>query len=106
MKAGKLTMAIGAGALFALTGTSVVAEDKWLGERGDNWEEHVQSSKTRAQVNAELNEARRQDLIGYGDDASYPHIPVAKSSRSREEVREEAAAAQRYPEEGVEYSGQ
>lgn len=106
MKAGKLTMALGAGALLALSGASALAEDRWLGERGDNWEEHVQSSRTRVQVAAERDDARRQDQVGYGDDAGYPHIAAAKSSRSREEVRADAAAADRFPDEGVGYSGQ
>lgn len=90
MKSGKLTIVIAAGALLAVAGGSAFASDKWLGDQG---QDHIVSTKTRAQVIAELKEAREQGLIVIGDDPNYPRLPAAKSTRSRAEVCAEAMKA-------------
>ncbi len=64
MTSRKLSIAIVAGALVTAVGSGAFASDKWLGDRGDNWEEHIVSTKTRGQVIAELNEASAQGLVG------------------------------------------
>lgn len=104
MKSGKLSIAIAVGTLFAVAGSGAFASDKWLGDRGDNWEEHIVSTKTRAQVIAELEEARAKGLVTYGEEPNYPQTPVAKSTRSRAEVRAEAAKAASNPDRSIEYS--
>lgn len=81
------------------------ANDKWLGNRGDNWEAHVTSTKTRAQVIAELNEARAQGLVRNGQEYDYPRLPVAKSTRTRDEVRVEMIEAAKNGVRAIEYSG-
>lgn len=104
MKARKFSVLIIA-SLFAAAGSAALANDKWLGDRGDNWEEHVVSTKTRAQVIAELNEARTQGLLSRGD-TDYPKSAAVKSSRTRDEVRAEAISATINPDRSIEYSGQ
>jgi hypothetical protein len=56
MKSNKLFLAIVTGVLFASFGTSAFANDKTNGEGDANWLDHIVSSKTRAQVVAELKE--------------------------------------------------
>lgn len=90
--------------LFTLAGSTAFANDKWLGNRGDNWEEHITSTKTRAQVIAELNEAFAQGLVGYGQETEYPKTPVVKSTRTRDEVRAEAIDAAKNPTRTTDYS--
>lgn len=90
MKSNKLSIAIIFGALIAVIGPHALASDKWLGDRGDNWEEHIKSTKSRAEVIAEMQEARAQGLLRQGDDSQYPATPAATSARSRDAVRTEA----------------
>lgn len=104
MKSNKFSLSIVTGVVFAIAGSSAFASDKWLGDRGDNWQDHVVSTKTRAQVIAELKEARAQGLIVNGDDPHYPRLPVATSTRSRAEVRAEAAGASQNKDRSMEYS--
>lgn len=90
MKPNTFPIALVASALCMMTGTTAIASDKWLGDRGDNWEEHIRSTKTRAQVIAELNEARAKGLLpNNGDASSYPEPLGAAIGRSRSEVRTE-----------------
>lgn len=103
MKSAKLSLSIAAGVLFAVAGSGAFASDKWLGDQGDNWLEHVKSTKTRAEVKAELKEAREQGLIMTGD-TSYPPEPAVKSTRSRAAVRAEAAEAAKTRDRSIEYS--
>lgn len=73
MKRSKLSPVFFVGAMCAAFGSTAVASDKWLGDRGDNWEEHIVSTKARAQVIAELNDARAKGLLpDNGEAASYP----------------------------------
>lgn len=51
------------------------------------------STKTHAQVIADLEEVRSQGLVVNGGDSNYPRLPVAKSTRLRTEVRAEAIEA-------------
>lgn len=104
MKARHIFLSVATGMLI-VAGSGASADDKWLGDRGSNWEEHVKSFKSRAEVVAELNEARAQGLVGNVGDANYPSTPVAKSTRSRDEVRAEGAQAARNPNRAIEYSG-
>lgn len=89
MKLNKSTFTMAA--LLVAVSTSSIANDKWLGDSGDNWQEHIVSTKTRAQVIAEIKEARAQGLISDGDDSLYPRIPEAKSTLTRDAARAKAA---------------
>lgn len=95
--------AIALSALFTLGLTNAFAGDV-VG--GDNWVEfnNIASTKTRAEVIAELKEARAQGLIGTNIETTYPKLPALASTRSRDEVRAEALAANKKPERSVEYS--
>lgn len=93
MKSKNLSIAITFGALIAVVGSNALASDKWLGNRGDNWEEHIKSTKSRAEVIAEMQEARAQGLLRQGDDPHYPATPAATNARSRDAVRAEAGKA-------------
>lgn len=104
MKSKKLSVVMAFGALFAVASTNVFASDKWLGDRGDNWEEHIKSTKSRAEVVAEMEQARAQGLLRQGDDPHYPATPVVTSSRSREAVRAEAAKANAAKKPNPDYS--
>ncbi len=53
-------------------------------------QEPVVSTKTRAEVQAELAQARAQGLLPRGDIQNFPVLAPARSTRSREEVRSEA----------------
>ncbi|RZI40059.1 DUF4148 domain-containing protein [Herbaspirillum sp. HC18] len=104
MKSYKISSFVVTAVLGAVAGSPAFASDKWLGNRGDNWEEHIVSTKTRAQVIAELNAARSAGLISYGQEPRYPDLPVAKSGRSREQVRAEAIDAAKNRQQNIEYS--
>ncbi|WP_237174033.1 DUF4148 domain-containing protein [Paracandidimonas lactea] len=52
----------------------------------------VPAPKTRAQVVAELQEARAQGLLSYGE-LDYPVVQQAPSSKTRQQVQAELAAA-------------
>lgn len=103
MKARKLIL-LAATTMVAMSATIASANDKWLGDRGDNWQEHIKSTKTRAEVIAELNEARAQGLIRGGAEHDYPHQPVAKSTRTRDEVRAEMIDAAKNGTRTVDYT--
>lgn len=105
MKMNLLSVTMVLGALISVAGVPAFASDKWLGQRGDNWEEHIQSTKTRAQVIAELNDAHAQGLLSQGEDPHYPREVAVQSTRSREEVRREAAAAAQDRSRDSLYSG-
>lgn len=104
MKTNKLFLAIAIGALSTTLGTGAFANDKWLGDQGDNWLDHVRSTKTRAEVMAEFEQARAQGLI-MTRDTQYPLQPAATSTRSRAEVQAEAVEAARNPERNPDYVG-
>lgn len=104
MKTRKFLVLIATG-LFTLAGSSAYAHDKWLGDRGDNWEQHVTSTKTRAQVIAEMNEARAQGLLNNQLETDYPKASVQKSARTRAEVRAEAFQAAKNSPRSIDYSG-
>ena len=103
MKSNKLAFVVTA--LLVSVSTSGIASDKWLGDRGDNWEEHIVSTKSRAQVIAELNEARAQGLVSVGGDTSYPRSPEIKSTLSRETVRAQAVEAAKNPQRNIDFIG-
>lgn len=106
MKARKLIL-LAATTMLAMSATIASANDKWLGDRGDNWEDHIKSTKTRAEVIAELNEASTQAWTIGGREYDYPLLPVAKSTRTRDEVRAEMIEAARSGTRTVDYtSGQ
>lgn len=106
MKSNKFSQFITTGVLFAVVSSGAYANDNWIGDQGDNWYERIVSTKTRAQVLAELKEAREQGLIVNGE-TDYPPLPVAKSTRSRAEVRAEAAKVAKNTNHSMDYlSGQ
>ena len=82
MKSRKLSIAVATGLLFAGLSAGAFADDKWLGESGSNWQEHIQSTKTRAEVTAELNQAHAQGLHTMGTEASDLNPPAATSGAS------------------------
>lgn len=90
MKSNKLSLVIAAGALLVGITSGANADDQWSNS-GSNWQEHIKSTKTRAEVIAELEQARAQGLLSVGEDPYYPSQPKATTSRSRAEVRAEAA---------------
>lgn len=55
------------------------------------------STKTRAEVRAELDQARAQGLLTQGRER-HPVFALVKSTRSREEVRAEAIEAMKHPQ--------
>ncbi|MEC4722894.1 DUF4148 domain-containing protein [Noviherbaspirillum sp. CPCC 100848] len=94
----KLLFAIAKLVMIAGVSSSALADDKWLGNRGSNWEDHVKSTKSRAEVRAELEEARRNGTLQVSNGAFYPQAPQAPQAyqgRSRAEVRAEAVQANR-----------
>ncbi|HEY0843905.1 MAG TPA: DUF4148 domain-containing protein [Noviherbaspirillum sp.] len=91
--------------VFSFAGSAAFAGDQLQSEIGEGWMQHITSTKTRAQVIAELNDARAQGVTVGASETSYPQVPVAKSTRSRDEVRAEAINAMKNPVRGVEYTG-
>jgi hypothetical protein len=92
---------------FAVAATPALADHRYevvAGEYG--FQEHAvprTSAKTRAEVKAELEQARRDGTLWYTDRSySLPSLPIADrtSTRTREEVRNEvrnmSAAERRY----------
>lgn len=81
--------AIAAFAVFTATGSAFASDDNGI------FVEHVNvpSTKTRAEVRAELEQARAAERIA-GNSEFVEHAPVA-STRSRDEVRGEAVQAAR-----------
>jgi hypothetical protein len=62
------------------------------------------STKTRAEVKAELAQAKAQGLMTYSD-ADYPPLPAFVSTKTREQVREEAIEASKNRDENNLYRG-
>ncbi|MEC4718132.1 DUF4148 domain-containing protein [Noviherbaspirillum sp. CPCC 100848] len=93
MKSISLSVAVIVAVLSAGVSSAALADDKWIGDQGTNWQEHIRSTKTRAQVQEELRQAQAQGLVRIGDDSSYPYQPKFVSSRSRADVRTEAVQA-------------
>lgn len=104
MKARHLFLSLATGMLL-VAGSSASADDQWLGDRGDNWEQHIKSTKSRAAVIADLNEARAQQVTGYGEETRYPQAAAATGSRSRDAVRAEGAQAARNAGRATDYIG-
>lgn len=90
--------------LFTAAGSAAFANDQWQGDVGDNWLQHIQSTKTRAQVLAELSDARAQGIGIGASDTDYPRMQFVKSSRTRDEVRAEAAGAAKNLNRTTDYS--
>jgi len=97
MKTKQLMMSAVAG-LVLITGmsTSALADDKWLGDIGTNWQDHTQSTKSRAEVRAELEQARKDGSLYVGNDSSYPPEPTFVAGKTRVQVQAEAVQANRY----------
>lgn len=103
MKMKKLALVIFAGLSFSAVTTGALADDKWTGNSGSNWLEHVQSTKTRAQVMEELKQAQARGEVRVGQDSFYPQQELQgfRSTRTRAEVQAEAAEAARNGNIGV-----
>jgi hypothetical protein len=87
MKSNKFSISIILGALVAVAGSNVLASDKWVGDRGDNWEDHIKSVKSRNQVETEVRQARAQGLAPqHGGDRGENWENQIKSTRSRTDV--------------------
>lgn len=92
MKSKKIAVAIAVSALVAAFGSNAFADDKYVGELGSNWQDHITSTKSRAQVIAELEQARAKGMA-VGADPFYPPTAVTPTTRSQAEVRAEANQA-------------
>lgn len=88
MKSFKLSIVLAAVSLMAGIQSSAMADDKSFGDGDTNWQEHVQSTKTRAEVVAELKQAQQQGLLTISD-SDYPGTPDFSGTRSRSEVKNE-----------------
>lgn len=73
--------------------SAAMADDKSIGDGDTNWQEHFQSTKSRADVKAEVLQARKQGQLDNFNDGTYPEGSTFQSTRSRDEVRREAIAA-------------
>ncbi len=106
MKSKKAAVAIAVSTLLAAFGSNAFADDKYVGELGSNWQDHITSTKSRAQVVAELEQARASGMQ-VGADPFYPQIVATPTARSRTEVRAEAkqAAQNRSSDPGNLYFG-
>ncbi|MFC7516684.1 DUF4148 domain-containing protein [Herbaspirillum sp. GCM10030257] len=102
MKSKKLAFGIVSLVLSVGASTGALADNKWVGNSGSNWLEHVQSTKTRAEVIAELEQARKNGLVTVGEEPGYPRQPTFKSGKTRAEVQAEAARASREWRAGIE----
>lgn len=85
MKSNKLAIAIVTGVLFGALGTSAFADDKPAGEGGTNWQDHIVSTKTRAQVvnDLKLSNAQAQLLQDGSLEFSYPRVVATSNGPSR-----------------------
>ncbi|MEC4722254.1 DUF4148 domain-containing protein [Noviherbaspirillum sp. CPCC 100848] len=95
MKSKRLISAVAGLVLIAGMSSSAFADDKWQGDQGSNWLEHVQSTKSRAEVLAELEQARKDGSLRVGNGTTYPPQPTAVNGRTRAEVQAEAVQANR-----------
>ncbi len=84
MKSKKAAVAIAVSTLLAAFGSNAFADDKYVGELGSNWRDHITSTKSRAQVIAELKQARANGMQ-VGADPFYPRLPET-STKSRAQV--------------------
>ena len=86
------TSKFAASALIALA--SVAATSAAFAESDNNYPQIASvSTKTRAEVQAELAQARKDGTLQIGNDNSYPVIAEATSSKTREQVMAEYVAA-------------
>lgn len=104
MKTRKFSILI-AISMLAVAGSNAVAHDKWLGDRGDNWEEHIVSTKSRTQVIAELKDARARGIEAGANETSYPNLPAVGRSRTREDVQAELVESIKRPAATLDYIG-
>lgn len=97
MKSNNLSNTIVACVLFGVLGTSAFADDKTIGDSGTNWQDHIVSTKTRAQVVDELKASGAQGrLVQDGSfEYSYPPAVTSNNGRGRAEVRAEAVSTTR-----------
>jgi len=58
MKSNKLTLTLAA-ILLAGASTGALADDKWTGDVGSNWLEHVQPAKSQGQTVAQASQAEQ-----------------------------------------------
>ena len=65
----------------------------------------VVSTKTRADVQAEVSQARAQGLLPQERQWNYPAAAPARSTRTREEVRAEAVEAAKHYRRNLDYVG-
>lgn len=85
MKSKKVAVAIAVSTLLGAFGSNAFANDKYNGELGSNWQDHITSTKSRAQVIAELKQASAQGLVTGGEEPFYPRLPET-STKSRAQV--------------------
>jgi predicted RNase H-like HicB family nuclease len=93
MKSKTLSILTLAGVLFAGASSTALASDIWLGEAAHGSSSHAAQGKTRAQVIAELQEARSLGLLENGELPPAPRQAQLQQERSRAEVRVEAVEA-------------
>ncbi|MDQ9172176.1 DUF4148 domain-containing protein [Oxalobacteraceae bacterium R-40] len=95
MKTIHLRIIIAAVSLAAGFQSAAMADDKSLGDGDTNWREHFRSTKSSAEVKAQVLQAREQGQLDSFNDGTYPGKSTLRSTRSRDEVQREAIAANR-----------
>lgn len=95
MKLTRLHILIATVSLVAGFHSAAMADDKSIGDGDTNWQEHITSTNSRAEVKAELKQAREQGLLENFNDSAYPNNTAFRSTRSRDEVQREAIEAVR-----------
>jgi len=97
MKSTKLYAAISIGALFAVLSSGAFANDKYNDELGFNSQDHIVSTKTRAQVIEELKQAQAQGQYQQSEYVQFKHaMPHSALSRA-ETIQQSAENHQRQP---------
>jgi len=91
-------------AIFATAGT-VLANDIYYPDEGPGQTSSGMPGKTREEVRDELTHAYQQGLLNRNDEVDYPPLPAFRSSRSREEVHNEAIQAAHNNKFNSDYDG-
>jgi hypothetical protein len=99
MKSKKSAIAFASLLLVTVFSSSAFADDKWIGDQGTNWLDHIKSTKSRAEVIAEMEQARKDGTLQVGNGSSYPPAPAmaSGSGKTRAQVQAEAAQANQSP---------
>lgn len=90
MQSKKLIFAVAGLALLAGIHSGAFANDKWVGDETYSQQDHFNSTKTRAEVVAELKRAQAEGLATsttIGEEPSYPQTPATSTGGSGTQAR-------------------